>query len=69
MLVTNKSSATGIPPNVVSPFNVPETIPVKIWSHNAVFFGWSILSLIKLKKILLLNKLINVLFGDKNFNK
>ena len=29
MLVTNKNSATGIPPKVVNPFNVPEIIPVK----------------------------------------
>ena len=27
--VVNRNSATGIPPNVVSPFSVPETIPVK----------------------------------------
>ena len=30
MLVVNKKSATGIPPNVVSPFNAPEIIPVEM---------------------------------------
>ena len=29
IFVTNKKSATGIPPNVVSPLSVPDTIPVK----------------------------------------
>ena len=28
ILVTNKNSATGIPPKVVNPFSVPEIIPV-----------------------------------------
>ena len=31
MLVTKRNNATGIPPNVVSPFKVPEITPVKIF--------------------------------------
>ena len=39
ILVTNKKSATGIPPNVVSPLNVPDTIPVKNFPR-LLFIFW-----------------------------
>ena len=39
ILVTNKKSATGIPPNVVSPLSVPDTIPVKNFPR-LLFIFW-----------------------------
>ena len=39
ILVTNKKSATGIPPNVVSPLSVPDTIPVKNFP-TLLFIFW-----------------------------
>ena len=62
ILVTNKKSATGIPPNVVSPLSVPDTIPVKNFPNYYLYFDLNILSLIKKKKILLLYIQINELF-------
>ena len=39
IFVTNKKSATGIPPNVVSPLSVPDTIPVKNFPR-LLFIFW-----------------------------
>ena len=66
MLVINKKNATGIPPSVVNPFNVPETRPVKIFAYLLFNFLFEYPLINKIEKKLLLNKLISELFHQKS---
>ncbi len=70
MLVTNKNRATGIPPNVVNPFNVPETIPVKIFERLLLilWFEYPFINKIE-KKIIITHTYRWVVCGDRYFNK
>ena len=70
ILVTNRNNATGIPPRVVNPFNVPEIIPVKIfdWLLLIFLFIYPFINKIE-KKIIIKHTYRCVVSGEKYFNK
>jgi len=70
MLVTNRNRATGIPPNVVNPFKVPEIIPVKIFNSLLLIFWFEYPLINKIeKKIIITHTYKWVVCGDRYFNK
>ena len=70
ILVTNKKSATGIPPNVVRPLSVPETIPVKNFPKLLLIFWFEYPFINKIeKKIIITHTYRWVVCGDRYFNK
>ena len=70
ILVVNKKSATGIPPNVVRPFNVPETTPAKIFPELLLIFWFEYPFINKIEKNII-NKQTErcVISAFKYFNK
>ena len=70
ILVTNKKSATGIPPKVVNPFNVPEIIPIKILDPLLLIFSFEYPFISKIEKKMIMRHIYRwVVCGDKYFNK
>ena len=70
IFVTNRNNATGIPPNVVNPFKVPEIIPVKIfaWSLFIFLFEYPFIKRIE-KKIIIKHTYKCVVSGEKYFKR
>ena len=70
IFVTNKNNATGIPPNVVNPFKVPEIIPVKIfaWSLFIFLFEYPFINKIE-KKIIIKHTYKCVVSGERYFKR
>jgi len=70
IFVTNKNNATGIPPNVVNPFKVPEIIPVKIfaWSLFIFLFEYPFINRIE-KKIIIKHTYKCVVSGERYFKR
>ena len=70
ILVTNKNNATGIPPKVVNPFNVPEIIPIKILDPLLLIFLFEYPLINKIEKKIIIRHIYRwVVCGDRYFNK
>ena len=70
ILVTNKNNATGIPPNVVNPFRVPEITPVKIFARSLFIFLFEYPFIKRIeKKIIIKHTYKCVVSGDRYFNR
>ena len=67
ILVTNKKNATGIPPNVVSPLSVPDTIPVKNFPRLLFIFWFEYPLINKKEKNIIIIHTDKWVFSDSKY--